>query len=440
MQVSTPSSVLSPSLFADFEAALGGLLMPWQPPLPAPRLAVALSGGGDSMALVLLAQQWARAHGGEVVAFTVDHGLRADSAAEAAWVAEQMQARGITHQILTLVPEKHQNLQAWARAARYDALAQACRAQGILHCLLAHHAGDNRETSMLQQARGETADGPSGMSGVRVYQRARFLRPLLAMEHATLLDFLRGASQAWVEDPSNRNAQFARVRTRQHLQEDMSAREAADAALQAGRADRRAREDALAAAAMDCLVLHPLGMAWIDLERWRKLNPALAHQLLADCLRTISGQIYRARGHETQRLADALRGHDGAFRRRTLQHCDVSVREGQICIARETARVEGDVALEGAGEVFWDRRFRVHFAMPPHAHYHLGALRQAGLRQLREMGYRGLRLSASSPALWHLDEVVFVPHIEASPLSLPDAVRLEIGFAPAKPLAAHAFW
>lgn len=400
----------------------------------APHLAVALSGGADSMALALLTYEWLQAHGGRMTALTVDHGLRAESRDEAQQVAAWMRARGIDHHLLTPVhTDASNNLQEAARQWRYDALAEYCRAQGILNCLVAHNAGDNRETAMLHLARGETADGGSGMSAARNYRGVRFLRPFLGFARADLEAYLQQNAAAWIEDPSNKNPRFARVKIRAQLAENAAANAALDTAITTAASARVARDSALAKAAMRLVHIHPLGFAEMDLEGWCTLDEKLSSQLLADCIRTISGSTQRPRAHETARLAAALHGD---FRKRTLQHCEVSLRGTHIRIAREASRVAAPLTLSGSGEARWDQRFTIRYTLPPRMHLTLQALGPTGRRQLRPIA----DLPPATPALWHLDELAFVPHMEATLPALPEGACVRIGFTPAKPLAAAPFW
>jgi tRNA(Ile)-lysidine synthase len=388
------------------------------------------------MALTLLAQQWAKQNGVTMVALTVDHRLRPESSAEAAQVAAWMRARGIAHHILTPEHAAHSpNLQENARQWRYDALADYCRTHGILHCLLAHHAGDNRETVHHHLARGETADGPSGMGQARNYCGVRFLRPLLACERPDLEAYLRAQGCAWVDDPSNHNPRFARVRTRTVLAQDAALAASLDAQLADARTARTARDRALAEAAMQSISLHPLGFAELDLERLRALEPALASQLLADSLRTIDGGPHRPRARDTARLMEAL--HAPNFTRRTLNRCELRLNSGRLRIAREMARVAAPMILQGSGECVWDGRFTLRYALEEPASLTLRALGQDGRTQLRARFSFHDTIPLSSPSLWHLDELLFVPHITGNSSPLP---RLVIGFAPAKPLAAAPFW
>ncbi|MES2984623.1 MAG: tRNA lysidine(34) synthetase TilS [Pseudomonadota bacterium] len=399
---------------------------------PAPHLlAVALSGGADSLALTLLADAYARAHGGRIVALTVDHGLRAESAAEARTVRAWMRTRGIEHQILTPPPDPAaSNLQASARQRRYDALAEYCRAQGILHCLVAHHAGDQRETVALHEARGESADGASGIGAMRAYRGVRFLRPLLGVERADIETYLRAQHVAWIEDPSNRNMDFARVRMRQQLADNPAQAIALSATARHAGEARGKRDDALADAAMRLVTLHPAGYAQLPLAGWQQLDARLAHQLLADLLTTVSGATHRPRVAETTGLAAALA--DG-MPTRTLQHCEITCHNGTLRIAREHGRVAPPLTLSGEGCVTWDGRFQVTYHIAKGQALTLKALGHAG----RKQGDRSLPLA--TPSLWHLDVLQFTPHMETSAFE-HQATRVVIGFAPAKPLAAAPFW
>ena len=131
------------------------LLLPFAPFEPSPHLAIAVSGGADSMALALLADRWARMRGGRVTALTVDHGLRAEAAAEAAQVARWLAERGIAAMTLAgVAPLPRRDIQAQARALRYRLLEGWCAEAGVLHLLIAHHQEDQAETLLLRLGRG----------------------------------------------------------------------------------------------------------------------------------------------------------------------------------------------------------------------------------------------------------------------------------------------
>ena len=178
-----------------------------------PRLGLAVSGGADSTALALLALGWAAQNQGTIRAFIVDHGLRPESAAQAALTASRLQTRGIASEILTLSGLSGPAIQEKARIARYDALATAAMHSGYLHLLLGHHAADQAETVAMRLAR-----GPHGAEGIAPWSarnKILLLRPLLTIPPQELRAYLAATNMEWIEDPSNQNPKFERVRIRQ---------------------------------------------------------------------------------------------------------------------------------------------------------------------------------------------------------------------------------
>jgi len=167
-----------------------------------PQLAVAVSGGPDSLALVHLADLWARRRGGSAVALIVDHRLRPESGREAHRVAGWMAAAGISRRILRAgEPLPEANIQDWARDARYALLSAACRRAGILHLLTAHHRDDQAETLLLRLGRGSGLDGLSAMAPVVELTDCRLLRPFLPVAKSELIGWLRSKGLEWIDDP-----------------------------------------------------------------------------------------------------------------------------------------------------------------------------------------------------------------------------------------------
>lgn len=179
------------------------------------RLGLAVSGGPDSLALLLLAAQ---AMPGRVAAATVDHGLRSESAAEAAFVGQVCADLGVPHKTLTVFVEPG-NLQAEARSARYGALAEWLATDGLSALATAHHADDQAETLLLRLNR---ASGVAGLAGVRARglvpgTRLPLLRPLLGWRRSELAAVVAGAGLTAIDDPSNRSDRFDRARLRKAL-------------------------------------------------------------------------------------------------------------------------------------------------------------------------------------------------------------------------------
>ena len=154
---------------------------------PRPLLAVAASGGPDSLALAILADRWARERGGVAWALVVDHRLRPESAAEARQVAGWLSARAIPHTVLVWDGDKPATgIQEAARSARYRLLAEWCAERGCLHLLTAHHRDDQVETFLIRRRAKSGVDGLAGMSAVRELPHLRLVRPLLGIPKTRL--------------------------------------------------------------------------------------------------------------------------------------------------------------------------------------------------------------------------------------------------------------
>jgi tRNA(Ile)-lysidine synthase len=182
---------------------------------------VAVSGGSDSLALLLLSHDWALARGRDLIAFTFDHGLRDASAGEAARVGEICRALGRRHQ--TLLWDAPINRQSAARRARHAALARALKAQGGAVLLTGHTADDQAETFLMRARQGSTWYGLAGMQAVSPSpvwpegEGVRIARPLLTARRSDLRHVLTSRGAGWVDDPTNDNPLYERVRMRQLL-------------------------------------------------------------------------------------------------------------------------------------------------------------------------------------------------------------------------------
>lgn len=183
-------------------------------------VAVGVSGGADSLALVLQAAEELAVFGRKIVALTVDHGLRPTSRMEAEYVAGLMQKYGIEHHILTWTGKKPTTgIEEEARQARYALIAEWCSQNNVRVLLTAHHAKDQAETFLMRLQRGSGLEGLCGIREYSVRDGLVILRPLLAVNPENLRDYLRQRAIVWVEDESNRDTTFLRGKIRQYLPE-----------------------------------------------------------------------------------------------------------------------------------------------------------------------------------------------------------------------------
>ncbi len=198
---------------SDFEHAMSCL--PEIP--PGATLAAGVSGGPDSMAMLWLLVAWAEKHDVLLQAYTVDHGLRAESAEEARRVGGWIKSwPRVQHHILNWVGDKPQTrILEEARAARYYLMKAAMTEAGIKHLFIAHHADDQAETFLIRLAKGSGLDGLSGMRPVQdLGDGVHILRPLLDVSKEDLIQTCKDNNVPYVDDPTNKNADYLRPRLR----------------------------------------------------------------------------------------------------------------------------------------------------------------------------------------------------------------------------------
>ncbi|USG62704.1 tRNA lysidine(34) synthetase TilS [Sneathiella marina] len=176
------------------------------------RLAVAVSGGSDSMALALLARHWAAENSVDLEILTVDHGLRPASKQEAVTVGGWMKLLDLPHASLVWDgPHPTSGIQNAAREARYRLMAAYCKARNIQVLLLGHQLEDQLETFLMRFSKGSGLEGLASMREESQQFGIRLLRPLLGFKRQELRDFLTEEKQSWLDDPSNENPQFTRT-------------------------------------------------------------------------------------------------------------------------------------------------------------------------------------------------------------------------------------
>lgn len=287
-------------------------------------VAVGLSGGPDSMALVRLLSLVAEKNPGspDIHALTVDHGLRPESAAEAAQVHEWVSGwPQVMHRILRWEKAASTRIQEEARFARYELMAGYCRERGISHLFLAHHRDDQAETFLFRLAKGSGLDGLSGMRPVQDYGDLTLLRPFLDIPKNRLLMACDAMRIPYVKDPSNESENFARIRLRK------SAAILAEEGLTAKRLATTARRLERARAALDEMAEKALAEITLEKDTNRIVLNSAAYLKLAEevALRVLLKAIkmfrleedYAPRLEKIEDLLADLRA-ENLFRKRTL--------------------------------------------------------------------------------------------------------------------------
>lgn len=315
-------------------------------------IGLAVSGGADSMAMLTLAHEWARVYGVGLRVATVDHGLRQGSCEEATAVAEECAALGHPHDTLKWQWDGQGNLQDAARRARFD-LIGAWRGD-LRDVMFAHTQNDQAETLLMRLARGSGVEGLAAMAPTRNVDDWRVVRPLLTETRADLRHHVEVLKVPFVDDPSNDDDTYGRVRMRKAI-----AVLGLDVAGLADTASRMARAiPALNARAVDVArgcVRETGGDLLIDRDRFAGVERDTQLRLLAAGLQWVASGTYRPRALALEGVLDRALAGAGS----TLQGALVSVTGAQMRICREYAAVR-DLAVPLDGPTMWDTRWNVH--------------------------------------------------------------------------------
>jgi len=327
-------------------------------------VALAVSGGSDSMALLRLAEAWTRGRSRQprLSILTVDHALRAGSASEARQVAAWAAALGADHQVLVWTgPRPATGIQAKARQARYDLMTGWCRNHGATVLMTAHTLDDQAETVLMRLARTSSLDSLAGIHRWSVWNGIKLFRPLLGERRVALREFLASVDQPWIDDPSNADERFERVRVRKIM--PLLAEGGITAETLSGLASEAADvSQALWAAAREWVerhgVEHDSGYGAVPIRDFGRQAEALRTRILG-CLigRYGGGKLPEPAelGLLSAWLATASAG------RRTLGGAVIARRSREFLVGREPGRIDpAPVTVPASGQVIWDGRFEIH--------------------------------------------------------------------------------
>lgn len=341
-------------------------------------VALAVSGGADSMALMHLFAAWRRGHtlpdGRHDLVLTVDHGLRPEAADEVEFVLQAAEGLGFKALGLALAAfEAGPGLQARAREARYKAMGGAMREAGITQLLTGHTLNDQAETVLMRLKRGSGVDGLAAMAAAQGLFGVEIYRPLLGVTRARLRAHLKSAGLTWVEDPSNNNPDFERVALRNLLEEIDAEGDLRAGMARSARRLRRSRE-ALEAWTVSALTeiahVSPLGSVTLSIDRILALPEEIKLRVLGRVIRGVGGEMaglaqleealgfLEARGGE-RLSADTAHALSGVLIR-------LRGKRNELRFTREWARAPLERREVLAGQLplslIWDNRIAVRLA------------------------------------------------------------------------------
>jgi tRNA(Ile)-lysidine synthase len=405
--------------------------------VPRPDLACALavSGGSDSTALMVLFADWLRQSGrttGLHTVLTVDHRLRAESKVEAHFVAEQAATFGFRHATLVWAdPNPQTGIQAAARHARYRLIGAYMQSNGIALLLTGHTRDDQAETLLMRLARGSGLDGLAGMSprlrfsqlgsGLPAQPDPEIVRPLLEVPNSRLRATLTSRGIPWLEDPSNRSLDFERPRLR-------AARAGLEAlgltasmlALSATRL-LRARRALEAAVDRFCgedggaVSVDARGVVTIDRRRLQAAEEEIALRTLARAVAAAGGRGAQISLRRLESIAASVRDPEIESAGWTLARAMITATRGNVTVERERGREPpAELTLEPGASAGWDGRFWVGNRTGADT-VKVGALGEEEARELRRQGVVAAdvspRVASLVPAFRCVGKLVAVPSL-----------------------------
>lgn len=375
-------------------------------------LALAVSGGADSMALMRFTRVWLDNFGPasqidntppEIVVLTVNHGLRAEAVAEAEFVSRAAAEHGFAHVTLEWTGRKPRTgVQEAARTARYNLMSSFALANGYEAVVTAHQLDDQAETLLMRLARGSGLDGVAAMAArsewvaPKASSGVAILRPLLSVPRSRLAASLTAIGARWLEDPSNSNERYERTLVRRSLSGGGTPLRAEALALSARRLGRaRAALEAVSSEFIRRAVQsHPAGFGQIDLAELREAPAEIALRALAHMCVTFGERSGPPRLDRLEAAYERLAGQaPSGF---TLGGCTFTVSRTRLRAFREAGRMGNpSLVLKPGQSALWDQRFAVRAsdAAP-------------GPVTVRPLGASGVclarKLSASASAIPHL--------------------------------------
>lgn len=386
------------------------------------RLAVAVSGGADSLCLAALLKDVQ-----PVVALVVDHCLRPSSAAETQLTSDRLAALGVESEVLVWRYDQlpTANIQAVAREARYGLMSEWCNANQIEFLCTAHHMDDQAETMMLRMARGSGVYGLAGMAGTRDLGRGvTLVRPLLGVPKNRLIATLNMKNLKWVEDPSNQNEIFDRVKIRNLLADPPLEGFRADrlaATAQRMRRSREALEFYQRQWLSDAVEFSGAGYAVLDKAKFNDVPEDIYLRALNSVIQFSGGGGYAPRFEKLMRLAGALT--DDGFSGHTLSGVKFApFADGKILVTREISAMEKAKSI--SSDALWDGRFVVgETGEAPGHNLLIGPLGDAGrkiiVEHFADMSGDAFTIPKQAlptlPAIFEGERLIAVPHMGYKP-------------------------
>ncbi len=378
--------------------------------VPKGAIGIAVSGGSDSLALLVLSAAWAHETKRSIAVVTVNHGLRAEAGDEADSVARLCREMGLAHDILHWQDwDGDGNLQNAARNARKALISRWAQQRGIETVLTGHTKDDQAETFLMRLARGSGVDGLAAIHPIQRADNIVWMRPLLSLGRHDLRGLLQAEGLIWAEDPSNDDRRFTRVRFRQAQAELEELGLGIDVLAQTAerlQSARQALEIATQTLAHEIAQPRESGSVRLQIAPLRAAPAELQYRLVAHSLRWVASSPYRPRFDSLKRLVGGIL----TGRKQSLSGCLIApINELTAEISREAQAMPFACDLAQ----IYDNRWRIT-CKPAASDLLIRPLGSEGIQQRPDwrQSAESRNTILSSPSIWHNNELMSVPLLD----------------------------
>ena len=351
--------------------------------IPKGDIGVGVSGGGDSMALLHLGAEWAENNKRRLKAVTIDHGLRSGSSSECVHVKKISEKLSIEHTTLKWLAKPSGNLQNSARNARHELLLDWTKKSKLSVVLLGHTLDDNAETIMIKLIRGSGIDGLAGISKNKKINELAIFRPLINITRDDLRRYLIVKNIQWIDEPSNFDERFERIKVRNLLPKlsdvGLTAKKLVALSSHMNRA-KEALNGEVARFAKQYVQQKKWGDLEIKFDEFIKIPQEYQFRLLSAALLWVSGKVYRPRFNSLERLLNALTSRS-IGRGRSLMGCLIKCDGENIKLSREFSAIAKPI-LAVNSKFVWEKNWQLVVDFEKLNNTMIGPLGKEGLKQI----------------------------------------------------------
>tara|TARA_B100000963_G_C22615645_1_gene667189 strand:- start:235 stop:1506 length:1272 start_codon:yes stop_codon:yes gene_type:complete len=323
-----------------------------------PHVGLSISGGPDSMALLMLVKDWVRSKSGKITVFHFDHRMRKNSSKEATWLSTYVSKLGIKFCLLNWDRDEEVALNMKnAREARYEKILNISKKLKIIHLMTAHHSNDNLETFYMRKKRNSSTLGLSSIPKILIKDNLQIIRPLLSFSKKRLISTCNFFNVKWIEDSSNLDLYYERPRVRRDLGEKTTSQLAKiEKEFKKQKKYNEVMENKIRNFFMTNLIFYEYGAFQVDKNKFLKCNKELKIEILKKILTTASGKIFPPRQISVINLIKLMQLNNSF--RYTLHSCLLEINSEKILVSREISSIkEGKKIISKGNSYLWDNRF-----------------------------------------------------------------------------------